>query len=225
MKLVVQSGAAANQSFPLTRNRLVIGRAPGNDIYIGGDELISRRHAELRRQGQGWVVTDLGSRNGTRVNDVRISGSQMLQTGDSLRVGHTTLVLDDSAPLAVPEPRSERVRSGGPMMAEVPATPKDSGTALILEIIPGLLGFPGFGWIYAGNLARGLVTLIGYWLLVGLEILLGGLFSAVTLGLGTCIVLPLVLIINGGFIGLSAHQLNRHVQRLNQETMVGAHGW
>ena len=227
MKLEVQSGAAARKAFPLTQDRVVIGPTPDSDIYIGGAELISRRPAELTRQGTGWVGADLGSRNGTRVNGTRIGGPQTIQPGDTLRVGHTTLTLEGDAPLAAYEPKQERFRPAGPVVVEAPAraTPRDPGIALILEIIPGLLGFPGFGWIYAGNVARGIATLIGYWLLVGVEFLLGSLFSVVTLGLGTCIVVPAVIVMNGGYIGLSAHQLNGYVERLNQGAMIVERGW
>ncbi len=44
----------------------------------------------------------------------------------------------------------------------LPRPPKDRGTALILEILPGLFGFLGFGWIYSGNTSAGIMWLVGY---------------------------------------------------------------
>ena len=49
---------------------------------------MSRRHAEVRPSGDGFVVVDLGSTNGTKVNDVRVSEHQ-LKEGDEVRFGNT----------------------------------------------------------------------------------------------------------------------------------------
>ena len=200
---------------PLARDRMVIGRAPESDIYISGDELVSRRHAELRRQGYGWVVTDLGSRNGTHVNGRRIRGSHTVQPGDSIRVGHTTLVLQESAPLAVAPPRDASMRAGEPFVRPS-GPPKDPAAALILEVIPGLLGFLGIGWLYAGDTTRGLLILIGYWVFLVIEFVIGTTFSVLTLGLGACIALPLGVLVNLSIIGLSAYQLNNRLKHTYQ---------
>lgn len=69
---------------------VVMGRMPGCEVVLG-DPNVSRRHAEVRASGRGWVVSDLGSTNGTKVNGVRISGSEPLRPGDEIRVGATSL--------------------------------------------------------------------------------------------------------------------------------------
>jgi pSer/pThr/pTyr-binding forkhead associated (FHA) protein len=90
MKLVVQTGREAGREFPLTRSIITIGRDPGSDI-VPSDSQISRQHAEICRQGNEFVITDLGSTNGTFINnDVRLSAPQVLQHGDKVRVGTTT---------------------------------------------------------------------------------------------------------------------------------------
>jgi pSer/pThr/pTyr-binding forkhead associated (FHA) protein len=76
------SGGTFGKVFPLT-GVTVIGRAPECDISIPTDE-ISRRHAELRVSQDGVMVEDLGSANGTYVNDRRVT-RELLKHGDELR--------------------------------------------------------------------------------------------------------------------------------------------
>ncbi|HEX6763934.1 MAG TPA: FHA domain-containing protein, partial [Polyangiaceae bacterium] len=58
----------------------VIGRDEGSHVRLGGND-ISRRHATLRKNGSELVITDLGSRNGIRVNG-RLVASAQLGAGD-----------------------------------------------------------------------------------------------------------------------------------------------
>ncbi len=76
------SGATFGKVFPLT-GVTVIGRNPECDISIPTDE-VSRRHAELRPSQDGVMVEDLGSANGTFVNDRRVT-RELLKHGDELR--------------------------------------------------------------------------------------------------------------------------------------------
>jgi hypothetical protein len=71
---------------------LVIGRLPECEIVLQ-DSNVSRRHAELRRSGDGVFVTDLGSTNGTRVNGTPVR-EQMLTSGDEVSVGSTRLIFE-----------------------------------------------------------------------------------------------------------------------------------
>jgi hypothetical protein len=73
---------------------LVIGRLPECDVVLP-DSNVSRRHAELRRKGDGVFVTDLGSTNGTRVNGTPVR-EQLLASGDEVSVGSTKLVFEMS---------------------------------------------------------------------------------------------------------------------------------
>jgi hypothetical protein len=73
---------------------LVIGRLPECEVVLP-DSNVSRRHAELRRKGDGVFVTDLGSTNGTRVNGTPVR-EQLLANGDEVSVGSTKLVFEMS---------------------------------------------------------------------------------------------------------------------------------
>jgi hypothetical protein len=69
--------------------RAVIGRLQGSEIEIQ-DPGASRRHAEIRRDGTDFVVVDLGSTNGTLVNDQPVSQAT-LEDGDRITIGRTVL--------------------------------------------------------------------------------------------------------------------------------------
>lgn len=92
MKLIAQAGPNAGMEFPLTKAVITIGRVSGNDIVLA-DQQVSRRHAEIRRQDDWFIITDLNSTNGTFVNEVRIQEPQTLQHGDQISIGDTTFLL------------------------------------------------------------------------------------------------------------------------------------
>ena len=68
--------------------KVTVGRLPECTISID-DSNISRNHAEVRAGASGFVVTDLGSTNGTMVNGVKITGDQALRDGDIISFGST----------------------------------------------------------------------------------------------------------------------------------------
>ena len=70
---------------------MVIGRSPRADITLDLDG-VSRRHAELRRDDDGWWLKDLGSVNGTLVNGVRLTGPHLLKIGDRVEIEHFGLL-------------------------------------------------------------------------------------------------------------------------------------
>lgn len=72
---------------------LRVGRDPMCELCLGYDDRVSRLHAELENVGDVWTVADHGlSRNGTFVNEERVTGQRVLRDGDVLRVGGTYLL-------------------------------------------------------------------------------------------------------------------------------------
>jgi Protein of unknown function (DUF3662)/FHA domain len=63
-----------------------IGRGRQADIVLN-DPNVSRQHAEIRPRGGSWVITDLGSTNGSQLNGRRIEGAEVLRTGDEIELG------------------------------------------------------------------------------------------------------------------------------------------
>lgn len=72
---------------PLGKKVVTIGRSPESAIVLA-DPNVSRNHAEIRPHGATWVVVDLGSTNGSRINGARIA-SQELHDGDDISFGNT----------------------------------------------------------------------------------------------------------------------------------------
>jgi hypothetical protein len=85
---IVQIGKTT-RTWPLSKEALVIGRMDGCDVILP-DAGVSRRHAEIRREGDEWVMIDLGSTNGTEVNGKRVNRHR-LRAGDRMLLGDTTL--------------------------------------------------------------------------------------------------------------------------------------
>lgn len=85
---LVQIGKTT-RAWPLSKDAVVIGRLETCDVIVA-DPGASRRHAEIRREGDEWVVIDLGSTNGTEINGKRVNRHR-LQPGDRILLGETTL--------------------------------------------------------------------------------------------------------------------------------------
>jgi hypothetical protein len=69
---------------------ITIGRLPDCSIALP-DANVSRRHSEVQQRGTAYVIVDLGSTNGTKVNGIRIEGERTLADGDIISVGSTHL--------------------------------------------------------------------------------------------------------------------------------------
>lgn len=87
--LEVMEGNDRGRVFGLGGRRLSIGRSRQNPCQLL-DDGVSRFHAYIEFDGQGHVIYDLGSTNGTFVLDERVSG-RVLQDGDLIRIGNTIL--------------------------------------------------------------------------------------------------------------------------------------
>lgn len=81
---------------PSAPARMLIGKSVTCSLRVD-DREVSRRHASLRPEGKGVLLTDLGSTNGTRVNNVSVREAQ-LEGGETLRVGRTVITVSRAAP-------------------------------------------------------------------------------------------------------------------------------
>jgi ABC-type multidrug transport system ATPase subunit/pSer/pThr/pTyr-binding forkhead associated (FHA) protein len=77
-----------------TQAKMLVGRDPSNDIVLEAPP-VSRFHAEIERVGQRYRVKDLGSLNGTFVNDLRIEGEVWAKPQDTVRIGPYLFVLGE----------------------------------------------------------------------------------------------------------------------------------
>jgi predicted component of type VI protein secretion system len=72
---------------------VTLGRSRQCDIVVN-DENVSRQHAEIRPRGGSWVLSDLGSTNGSSVNGRRINGPEVLKRGDQIELGTSVITFE-----------------------------------------------------------------------------------------------------------------------------------
>jgi signal transduction histidine kinase/pSer/pThr/pTyr-binding forkhead associated (FHA) protein len=92
--LFVLQGRDKGKHYDLRGDSLTLGRDHNNPIQVSDNE-ISRRHAEIRKDEQGYSVADLGSSNGTFVNAEQVT-QRRLANGDRLQLGRTLLLFTDA---------------------------------------------------------------------------------------------------------------------------------
>ena len=84
--LIIQSGKHQGKKLVLPDSEVLFGRDEACQIRLASSD-VSRQHCALRTAPEGMFVRDLGSRNGTLVNEVPVQGETQLKPGDLLRVG------------------------------------------------------------------------------------------------------------------------------------------
>jgi sigma-B regulation protein RsbU (phosphoserine phosphatase) len=93
-ELIVKYPDRAPDHFPLGRLRITIGRSARNDLCIP-DPFASRVHAEVRHEGDEYLLQDLGSANGTLYNGATVEGAVQLNPGGRIQIGETEIIFDD----------------------------------------------------------------------------------------------------------------------------------
>ncbi len=88
--LMITSGEQTGTHFRLAKRPLAGGRDPSRDIQVV-DPKVSRRHFQIRQEGDDHVIIELKSLNGVHVNGSRINGQQVLKDGDDICVGDTAM--------------------------------------------------------------------------------------------------------------------------------------
>ncbi len=110
------AGIGAGRTIALTGARLRIGRATGSDITID-DGSISRTHAEIRFENRCWLVEDLRSANGVRIDGSPVQTAP-LAPGCTLTLGNVQLVLEQPVP-EVPLPERLSLLAGSELLANL----------------------------------------------------------------------------------------------------------
>jgi len=137
-QLLVVQGEQIGQRFDLNADSSVIGREAGCEIRVKDPE-ISRRHVLLLRDDLGFRIRDLGSSNGTTLNNETIRETR-LKRGDRIQVGQTILLfLDDIA-----------IRAQGATLEQVRIVPPDTGEdkSAIVQALPVMTDM---SQLFAGN--------------------------------------------------------------------------
>jgi len=101
LRLIIEDDEGSTTVVPLASDAITIGRQQGNTIQLT-EKNVSRRHARLYPESDGWVIEDLGSYNGIKVNNDAVDGRTRLREGDVVEIGdyHLAITEDvDKSPL------------------------------------------------------------------------------------------------------------------------------
>jgi len=97
-ELLIQCPDGQMKTIPLTGERLSIGRSSASELSFPEDAGLSRQHFAFESEGESWSVRDLGSKNGTFVNNIPLKAKLILKPGDRITAGHLVIVFEpDSA--------------------------------------------------------------------------------------------------------------------------------
>lgn len=95
-KLIIVAGAKQGTDVPLTYKALLLGRGTNCDIPLF-DKYASREHCWIEPRGDQWWLRDLGSKNGTLVDSIRVQGSHRLSDNEVIMIGLTRIRFSDPA--------------------------------------------------------------------------------------------------------------------------------
>jgi len=91
-ELLIQCPDGQTKTVPLTGERLSIGRSSAAELCFPEDAGLSRQHFAFENEGEDWTVQDLGSKNGTFVNNIPLKARLILKPGDRITAGHLSIV-------------------------------------------------------------------------------------------------------------------------------------
>ncbi len=101
-EIIIQCPDGQIKTVPLQGDRFTVGRSSAAELCFPDDAGLSRQHMALERDGDDWTVQDLGSKNGTLVNNIPLRAKLKLKPGDRITAGHLAIVFDDKGAGARP---------------------------------------------------------------------------------------------------------------------------
>ena len=132
-KLTLMLDRKTVQVYDLERPVIRVGRIAEMDIVIDNVS-VSRRQAEIQREGDGWIVRDIGSSNGTFVNGERLTGDRKLQAGDEIGIGKYSLFFERAGSTAEAAPAvATAPPAPAPRPAARPAAAARNESTMFLE--------------------------------------------------------------------------------------------
>jgi len=101
-ELLIQCPDGQMKTIPLTGERIAVGRSSSAELCFPEDAGLSRQHFAFESDGESWTVQDLGSKNGTFVNNLPLKARLILKPGDRITAGHLVIVYapDSKSPSA-----------------------------------------------------------------------------------------------------------------------------
>ncbi len=135
-ELIIKYPDRAPDNFQLGRLRITIGRSARNDLCIP-DPFASRVHAEVRKEGDQYILQDLGSANGTLYNGAAVQGAVPLVSGGRIQIGETEILFDDGSGVGFGATMITDHNSTPPPEATISVRSADRTTSGLLEAIEG----------------------------------------------------------------------------------------
>ncbi|WP_437943210.1 FHA domain-containing protein [Sorangium sp. So ce281] len=133
-KLTIEDDEGKQTGLPLAHEEYALGRGESNSIRLT-DRNVSRTHATLAKNGQGWVIRDLDSYNGTYVNGGRVNGEQHLRHGDLVQLGDYRIeIVDEALSSAVTSPTPP---PGSRSTAHLPLHTRPNRLVMVVGPTPG----------------------------------------------------------------------------------------
>ena len=111
-EIQILSPDGKSRSVALEGVRMTLGRSSAADLTFPDDNGLSRQHLAIENDGNGWALSDLGSKNGTMLNGARVAERTQLKPGDRIMAGHLVLIYDAAgtrspSPVVVFDPQDE----------------------------------------------------------------------------------------------------------------------
>jgi phosphoserine phosphatase RsbU/P len=103
-EILIQTPDGQSKTVVLEGQRLTVGRSSVTELCFPEDAGLSRQHFVLERDGDEWTVSDLGSKNGTLVNNIPLRAKLRLNPGDRISAGHLLIIYDGAGAAAQPGP-------------------------------------------------------------------------------------------------------------------------
>ncbi len=126
LRLRVVSADGRRFEHEVEGDSLIVGRSSRAGLALA-DRAMSREHARLQHGPDGWVIEDLGSHNGTRVNEIPIEGPHRLRDGDTVSLGGSVFVVEVKGEDEVPSGDSVIYRSAKEMLQAASGSTDVSG--------------------------------------------------------------------------------------------------
>lgn len=137
----MHAGPTPGKVFDLEGMVITLGRDSSNEVVVNDPE-VSRKHARLTFQGGTWVIEDLGSTNGTFVNEARLSGPHALRLGDVVGLGekiklvYETKSADMNATMVAAPPTAAASIPSQPVYQRPPVAPPPAGQPMYAGQVP-----------------------------------------------------------------------------------------
>src|ERR1051326_3962504 len=93
-ELKIQCPDGQSRTITLQGDQITLGRSSTTELCFPEDAGLSRQHMIFEREGDDWNVRDLGSKNGTLLNNNRLNGAVRLRSGHRIAAGHLVMLYD-----------------------------------------------------------------------------------------------------------------------------------